>query len=161
MEGEFNKLLPSLESAGGKTRQGAADAFARRALPFTRKWGFEIGANIVPRAGGGFSVDDVTLGYFGGVDIPHNLAAVADVHTHPGSAAGFSGFVQYSKDRGLYRYNGDMNTNYGRNIDGYVFRVSGGAWRFNQGTFRSDLTSAMKNGTTIDSRWSRYVEQIR
>ena len=160
MQDDFEALSPRLRSIRKGSPQATADAFGAAALPFTEKWGFEIGANIVGR-GSNFRIADVTLGYFGTLTIPENSASIADVHTHPRGGPGFSGAVTYTKAGGLRAYEGDMNTNYRQNIDGYVYRVGGGVWRFNQGAFRNDLTAAMKNGVTIDSRWGKYVEQIR
>ena len=156
LEAEFKTLLPSLNGVRGDTPLLAADAFSEIAIPFTAKWGFEIGANIL-FGRGGYRLDDVTLGYFGGVTIPENLSARANVHTHP-SRAGFSGAITYQNGN-LSNYHGDLLTNYRQNIDGYVYRVGGGAWYFNQSTFRSSLSAAMKSGGTVDARW--YVEQVR
>jgi RHS repeat-associated protein len=161
LQDEFDVLSPRLRAIRGQTPIAVADQFGSTALPFTEKWGFEVGANIMG-AGSRFWIDDVTLGYFGGVTIPENTAAVADVHTHPASSgAKFSGAVGYSKEHGFVNCCGDLSTDYKRNIDGYVYRAGGGAWHFNQRAFRRDFEGSLRTRTEIDARWSRYVEPIR
>lgn len=160
LQQEFDSLQPQFDAVQPGTPRQVADRFAEIALPFTKRWGFEIGANII-RSENSYKLADVTLGYFGGVTIPENILAFADVHTHPGGADGFSGAVTYKKDSGLVQYQGDLSTNYVNNTDGYVYRTDGAAWWFKQSTFRSDLRASLKNGSTIDARWSKYVERIR
>lgn len=154
-------MAPKLDAIRARSPRAAADSFGAAALPFTEKWGFEIGANITG-GGGAFQIEDVSLGFFGTVVIRNNPAAVANVHTHPaGGAAGFSGDVQFTKGGGFRRYDGDLNSNFELNIDGFAYRAGGGAWRFNQSAFRSDLAGARNAGSEIAASWSRYVEKIQ
>jgi RHS repeat-associated protein len=160
MVAEYKELLPGLESVVGHSQKDVADKFAALALPFTKKWGFEIGANILPTGGRGkYGLDDVSLGYYGGVNIEDNSSAVADVHTHPQGGPGFSGAVGIRNGVGYSSY--DMETSFKRDVDSYVYRVGGGAWHFDEKAFRKEYQAATRTGSDIDSRWSRYVEKIQ
>jgi hypothetical protein len=103
MQRDFDNLIPSFSAVEGNTPQQTADDFSKIALPFTAKWGFEIGANIVSNQHG-YGLMDVTEGQciqnWQGVNIPNDGLSVASVHTHPlGSLPGFSGAMQYSGGR--------------------------------------------------------------
>ncbi|MEG3184630.1 hypothetical protein SNE34_11480 [Lysobacter erysipheiresistens] len=177
MEGEYQAMRPYLNEVRGNSVRSVADKFAKMGLPFTRRWGYEIGANIVPSLVGGFEITDVTLGHSyvdidgnpqAGVNIPLNKYSVADVHFHPIDVfpleeSVFSGAAIYDiSEGGLKGYTGDLWNNYDQNIDGYVYRageneVMSGAWRFDQARFRSDLKTAEISGAYLDSRSEEYV----
>jgi RHS repeat-associated protein len=164
MTRDYKALLPLFDLLVGKTPLEVANEFARVALPFTLKWGYEIGANIVVGAKQ-LVLDDVRLGDYTGVTIVPNVLAVADVHTHPKwGGDGFSGGVRYTAgDKKPKYFGGDIHTSWDRgNIqDSYAFRAGGGAWHFRAGVYRKDFEAAVKADRTISDTWSSYTERIR
>lgn len=155
---EFRTLSRSFNAVTGSSIREAADACAELALPFTKKWGWEIGANIVG-ALISFMIRDSTLGSEMSAAIPRNDLAVADVHTHPaGAPDGLSGGVSYSSATGLREPTGDMQTNFARRTDGYVYRAGGGRWHFDRSAFVRDLGKAQDQGLTLRS-WD-YVKEF-
>jgi RHS repeat-associated protein len=165
---EYQKLAPLLASITGRNDREVADKFGALAVPFTRKWGFEVGANIV-RAGKTRRIDDVALGDFGQLNIEENPMATADVHTHPSvnydAGVIFSGSVTFTAEGGIALGWGDMRNDYKQNINGFVYLANGKGYFFNQTRFRADLKVAMSQGRTLDSRWTGpdygYQEELK
>ncbi len=159
---DFGALRDQLNSISGRTLLDVADKFAEIALPFTGRWGVELGANIVIGDGGKSFATDTTLGRWwgsrAGVDNPWNYGASAMVHTHPGSSEP-SGMIAYTPQRGMIRKEGDLFTAYTRNQDSYIYGTDGTAVHFDQRGFRADLDSAQRSGREIWGTW--YVRPIR
>ena len=133
----------------------AAEGFRDAFLPFTQKYGFEVGANIVPGQGG-LAIQDIILGGTSGVRIPYFEHATASIHTHPlGSGDGFSGTLRVVNGRfddgGGF---GDYPTMARNRISGYVYRAGDGAgWHFNQPAFHAALLTAKAAGTSTYAEW--------
>jgi len=158
---DFAKLKASLSVRTFQTAQRAAEGFCDLGgCGFTLRFGVEVGANIQELGKGSFRLVDFVLGDEGSVIMPpadpnpRAPRTVANVHTHPStSGPGFSGGVIRQFGIKPDRYDGDIEINYSRNLDGYVFRVpQGDAWHFNQTAFRNAST---KNGEVHSGKFLR------
>jgi RHS repeat-associated protein len=154
----FGALRAKVQGSTHESERGAADYFAEQFLPFTEKYGVEVGANIEY---GDFKISDITLGSSRGVHLPFNQYAGADVHTHPtGSAPGLSGYVQVINGQLRSGYSGDYSGNWQKGTTGYAYRAGdGAAWRFNTRAFAAAVAKAQENGTSTDGRW--FTEKLR
>lgn len=133
----------------------AAEGFRDSFLPFTEKYGLEVGANV-RLALKGFEIGDITLGGRLGVSIPQSDMAVASVHTHPAWASdGFSGTLQFNNGKLQYGAGyGDYGRMYENRVSGYVYRAGDGAgWHFNYNEFSSALSAARAANTSTYAQW--------
>jgi len=129
------------------------------------RFGYEVGAlraNIQQLGKGSFRLVDFALGdeysvVMSPADPNQRGVVVANVHTHPGtSGPGFSGDAIREPGMRPETFPGDIDINYSRKLDGYVFRVpQGDAWHFNQSAFRNAST---ENGTV---RSRHFVRKFR
>lgn len=88
----FALLEAALSKSSFDNADQAIDAFEKAFLPFTERYGVEVGANIDKQ--GDYWVRDITLGNSHEVDVPISGLTVFFVHTHPkGSRDGLSGYV--------------------------------------------------------------------
>lgn len=95
---EFDRIAGGFSNQTFMFSGGAELAFFDAFLPFTEKYGLEVGANVTKW--GRYRVDDITLGTAVGVNVPVNRSTVLEVHTHPaGAAAGFSGYLRSISER--------------------------------------------------------------
>lgn len=152
-----------------KSEMQAALQFAQHAVPFTETFGIEVGANIVVSPGFMLTVDDLTLGSSGGVNVPFNAYTRALVHTHPGRSASFSGTLQFVSGKLTAGQEGDYGIARRDSTDSesryyaaaYAFAVGGAAMRFDTVKFNRDLREAQKSGKDIRAQSSSYTEKVR
>jgi hypothetical protein len=175
MTDEFNTLIaPKLEALefhydknpvrGSKEETIIAFEFAKIAAPFTNKYGYEVGANIVSIDNRLF-LTDVSLGYYNkangraqvsyGAGDKYDDYVLASAHTHPfTSGDGLSGhaIMSYGAVSGDY----DMGVDYSREQNGYVFKLDAKnilqAWRFDYVQFKYDVSLFRNTKTILDSR---------
>jgi RHS repeat-associated protein len=159
---DFNKLKAQLEGVKDyKTEQNAQDAFEALAVPFTNKYGVEVGANLT-KIGKAWGIADVTLGVPSTVSIPINDFSVAMYHTHPiDSGIGFSGsYRRVSGERHID--GGDISVAMNRGQPIYAFGGPDRAvWYFDQAKFLNDYGDAKKSGKDIWSAWPKYSRRIK
>jgi hypothetical protein len=152
-QADFEKLRNEFYDAniaGFNTEQGAADAFQEAFMPFAWRYGLEVGANIEHFSN--FSISDISLGTSHGVNIPVSNIGVADVHIHPHwGTPGLSGYLHYVGGR--LHYDQDYGLNWQNHTNGYVYRVGGGAWRFDYQAFRQSYVQSVKTGADTYADW--------
>lgn len=123
-------------------------------MPFTEKYGLEVGANIF-LLGKEYSIRDVTLGGHNGVAIPRLEHAVASIHTHPANSRdGFSGTLRYVDGKLRVYWQGDYGHMYTTRTSGYAYRAGDGAgWYFDYPAFSSALSAAERVGADTYAEW--------
>lgn len=153
MQDGFNEIVADLYSRTFVSESEAAAKFRGVFVPYTERWGLEVGANITKF--GAYSIADITLGTRFAVNVPFNSATISEVHTHPFDAGrGFSGHMYADRGNVSTSVRGDYSVtwdHYGvaKGLrSAYVFQAGGGAWRFDFESFMGDVGK----GGYIDAR---------